>query len=38
MEDLSTYPTDIKLYEKMRIIGCGSFGKVIYPILIWIEN
>jgi hypothetical protein len=29
MEDLSTYPTDIKLYEKLRIIGRGSFGQVI---------
>lgn len=30
MEDLSTYPTDIKLYEKIRIIGQGSFGHVIF--------
>lgn len=29
MEELSTYPTDLKLYEKLRIIGRGSFGKVI---------
>jgi hypothetical protein len=28
MEDLSTYPTEIKLYEKLRIIGRGSFGQV----------
>jgi hypothetical protein len=28
MEDLSTYPTEIKNYEKMRIIGRGSFGQV----------
>ena len=28
MEDTSTYPTDIKLYERLRIIGRGSFGQV----------
>ena len=28
MDDLSTYPTDIKIYEKLRIIGQGSFGHV----------
>ena len=29
-QDLSTYPTDIKIYNKLRIIGKGSFGQVIY--------
>ena len=28
MDDLSTYPTDIKVYEKIRIIGQGSYGHV----------
>ena len=27
-EELSTYPTDIKLYEKIRVIGQGAFGNV----------
>jgi hypothetical protein len=29
-EELSTYPTDIKLYDKIRIIGQGAFGNVLY--------
>lgn len=28
MENTSTYPTDIKVYEKIRVIGQGSFGHV----------
>ncbi len=28
MDDLSTYPTDIRKYDKMRLIGRGTFGQV----------
>jgi hypothetical protein len=29
-DDQSTYPTNIKMYEKLRIIGKGAFGYVIH--------
>lgn len=28
VKSYGTYPTDIKLYEKIRIIGQGAFGNV----------
>ena len=27
-DDKSTYPSNIKMYEKLRIIGKGAFGYV----------
>jgi hypothetical protein len=28
-EEISNYPSNIKLYEKLRVIGKGAFGYVI---------
>lgn len=33
-EDLSTYPTDIKVYEKEGVLGKGSFG-IVYTNLFY---
>lgn len=28
VEELNTYPTNAKMYDKIRIIGQGAFAKV----------